>query len=284
MTPLAPHEQLRCARTARGEDLAALSARTGLRVHHARAIEEGRFGDLPPGIYGRAAIRSFAQAYALDAEAVLAACEGLLPQLDDPIEALGRMRGVMPPASRVPDSSGSPIEQAEQEGTPAERAWRPFAAAIVDGVVAGTILGAASGGAALLARVSVAALSASAFVLFLLGLVLGAAYYVWLGGLGGTTFGEYAVGPEVRRRDPRPLTVYAIRRRTLAAATADARAIYRLGEWAGRRFTPGAAARTAPPTAPLPSPPPPRGREEALTWSMSRRASVPPPPLRPRRG
>src|SRR5947207_12068148 len=93
-----PHEQLRCARAQRGEDLAALSARTGLRVHHIRAIEEGRLGDLPRGIYGRAAIRSFAAAYALDADAVLADCEVLLPRVEDPIDALARVRGIAPSA------------------------------------------------------------------------------------------------------------------------------------------------------------------------------------------
>jgi hypothetical protein len=276
MVPPDPQEQLRSARADRGEDLAALSARTGLRVHHVRAIEEGRFGDLPPGIYGRAAIRSFAAAYALDADAVLAACEPLLPRIEDPIGALARMRGV----ARAAEAPAVTPETA----TVSPPAWRPVAAAVVDGAIAGAVLGAASGGAALLARVSLAALRPSAFTLFLLGVVLGAAYYVWLGGLGGTTFGEYAVGPQARERDPRPLTLRAIWRRTVAAATADARAIYALGAWTGRRLTPGGAARSAPPPAPSPSPPPPRGREEALTWSMSRRGSVPPPPLRPRRG
>jgi hypothetical protein len=275
MAPPGPHEQLRCARVQRGEDLASLSARTGLRVHHVRAIEEGRLGDLPPGIYGRAAIRSFAAAYALDADAVLADCEPLLRQLEDPIGALARMRGIAP----ADVSKGPPPAVIALAGP----AWRPFAAATVDGAVAGALLVTASGGAALLARVSVPALSSSAVALFLLGLMLGAASYVWLGGLGGTTFGEYAVGPEDRHRDPRPLTLRAIALRSLAAATADARAIYGLGVRVGRRLTPDGV-RSAPPPAPSPSPPRSRDREEALTWSMNRRASVPPPPLRPRRG
>src|SRR6478736_8476968 len=130
MAPADPHEQLRCARAQRGEDLAALSARTGLRVHHVRAIEEGRLGDLPPGIYGRAAIRSFAAAYALDADAVLADCEPLLRQLEDPIGALARMRGVAPPADRSPGPRSAVIALAGP-------AWRPFVAATVDGAVAG---------------------------------------------------------------------------------------------------------------------------------------------------
>lgn len=271
-----PYEQLRCARPQRGEDLATLSARTGLRVHHIRAIEDGRLSDLPSGIYGRAAIRSFAAAYALDPDAVLADCRALLPQIEDPIDALARMRGIVPTAA--------PIAERSQRTTAfVEVRFRPFAAATVDGAVTAALFVATSAAAALLARVSIGALSSSAVSLFLVALILDAAYYVWLGGLAGRTFGEYAVGPAPLARDPRPLTLRAIALRTLAAATADARAIYGFGVWAGR-LTRAGAARTARPPALSPSPPPPADREEALTWSASQRASVPPPPLRPRHG
>jgi Helix-turn-helix domain len=277
MTSAAPHERLRSARAERAEDVPALSARTGLRVQHIRAIEEGRFRDLPAGIYARAAIRSFATAYGLDADAVLAECDAFLPRVEDPIDALARSRGIAPAPARA-------VDAAERPPGSAELRLRPFAAAIVDAAVTGTLLLTVSVAAAVLARVSIAALGAAAISLFLVGVILGAAYYVWLGGLGGTTFGEYAVGPETFRRDPRPLTLSAIARRTLAAATADARAIHRAGMWTGRRLTRAGAARIAPPPAPLPSSPLSRGREEALTWSMNQRASVPPPPLRPRHG
>src|SRR5947207_7039025 len=88
-------EQLGRARAACGEELSALSRRTGIRLQHLRAIEEGRFADLPPGIYARSTIRAFAGACGLDAAAVLADCEPLLPTVDDPINALARkVRGV----------------------------------------------------------------------------------------------------------------------------------------------------------------------------------------------
>ena len=277
MTGVAPHERLRRARAERGEDLEALSARTGLRVHHVRAIEAGRFAELPPGIYARAAIRSLAVAYALDADGILADCEALLPRVDDPIEALARMRGVAVSA----ETGGAVTASAADSPSPAP-GWRTFAAASVDGAIAGALLAVASAGAALLARVSLAALQASAGPLFLIGLLLGAGYYVWLGGLSGTTMGEFAVGPERRTRDPRPLTLRAIALRTVAAATADARGIRALGQWTGRRLT--RAGRSVQRRAPSPSPPPPPDRVEALTWSMTGRASVPPPPLRPPRG
>jgi hypothetical protein len=271
MSAIAPDEQLRRARAARGEALDALSRRTGLRVHHLRAIEDGRFGDLPPGIYGRSAIRAYAAAYGLDADAVLTACEPLLPRVEDPIDALARMRGVP-----VTSTAG-----AMTAASPAALDWRPLGAASVDGAIAGAELIVIIVAAAMVARVSLVDLGNAAPSLFMLGVALAAGYYVWLGGLCGATVGERAVGPRPRDRDPRPLTLRAIALRARAAATADARAIHALGWWMGRRLT---AARTAPPLEPAPSPPPPRGREEALTWSMSRRASVPPPPLHRLRG
>src|SRR5262245_61842424 len=87
-------ERLRRARAACGEELSALASRTGIRLHHLRAIEDGRFGDLPPGIYARSAVRAFAQACRLDPDALLADCDALLPQVDDPIGALARKCGV----------------------------------------------------------------------------------------------------------------------------------------------------------------------------------------------
>lgn len=272
------YDELRRARVERNEDVAALSARTGLRVHHIRAIEEGRFDALPGGIYARAAIRTFAAAYGLAPDAVLAQCAGRLPDVEDPIDGIARIRGVQPPSVRMAPASLPAAAAVDARGT-----WRSFAAATVDAFVTGALLLAASAAAALVARVSLARLDASAS-LFFVGLAFGAAGYVWLGGLAGTTVGEYALGRARFPRDPRPLTLHAIGRRTLAAATADARAILLTGMWARRRLTRGAAARTAPPPAPSPSPPRLPGRAEALTWSMTRRASVPPPPLRPRHG
>jgi hypothetical protein len=270
--PLAPQDQLRRARAERGEDLETLSARTGLRVHHVRAIEEGRFGDLPPGIYGRAAIRSFATAYALDADAVVAACEPLLAPVVDPIGAMARMRGVAGAAEAEP-SDPSPAMPSSPTS------WRSFVAVGIDAALAGVLLCLVAGGAALLVRVPVSALSPAVASLSMIGLLFGGASYVWLAGLAGTTLGEYAVGWAPPQRDPRPLTLGAIVRRARAAATADARAILDAGAWVGRRLR--AEERSVPPPVPLPSPPRLHDREELLTWSMSRRASVPPPPRHP---
>src|SRR5215471_2795157 len=164
MASAAPNEQLRCARVQRGEDLATLSARTGLRVHYIRAIEEGRFADLPPGIYGRAAIRAFAAAYGLDPDTVLADCDALLPRVEDPIDALARVRGVAQGDERAANAP-------QQATASAELRLRPFVAAGVDGAVTGALLIAVSAGAARLARASIAALSSAAGPLFVVGLI-----------------------------------------------------------------------------------------------------------------
>ena len=56
------HERLRLAREARHEDLAAVAARSGVREHVLRALEDGRYGDLPSGLYGRTAVKAYAAA------------------------------------------------------------------------------------------------------------------------------------------------------------------------------------------------------------------------------
>jgi hypothetical protein len=277
MAGAALQDQLRRTRAQHHEDLASLSTRTGLRIHHIRAIEEGRFRDLPAGIYGRAAIRSFATAYGLDPEAVLADCDPLLRHVEDPIDALARVRGVARP-------SAAPAIATAATRTVSDVRLRPFAAATLDGIVAGALFIALAAAAALLIGAPITALRSSTTALVLVGLMLDAGYYVWLGGLVGTTVGEFTLGPEPLVRDPRPLTLRAIARRAMWTATADARAIHLVGMWIGRRLRRARADRTAPPPAPSLSPPPRPDHGEVLTWSMNPRACVPPLPLRRRRG
>src|SRR5262245_34408864 len=105
-------ERLRRARAASGEDVAALAKRAGVRAEHLSAIEDGRFGDLPPGIYGRSAVRAFAAAYQLDPAEALADCEALLRPVDDPIAALARLTGLRTPDK--PASSDQATAQPDQ--------------------------------------------------------------------------------------------------------------------------------------------------------------------------
>src|SRR5438105_1526934 len=87
-------ERLRQAREATGCDLSALESRIRVRAAHLRAIEEGRFGDLPAGIYARSAVRALASACGLDPAEVLAACQDQLPSVEEPIRGLARVHGL----------------------------------------------------------------------------------------------------------------------------------------------------------------------------------------------
>jgi hypothetical protein len=281
MAGVAPHERLSRARAEGAEALDALSRRTGVRVHHLRAIEDGRFMDLPRGIYARAAIKSFAAAYAIDPADILAECDAHLPPLEDPIDALARVHHVRPPAPAVVPALAVAAEPADPE-TPS---WRPFAAAALDALLVGLLLAAVTGGAAAIAGVSVAALRDSAVSLTVVGLVLASAYFAWFGGLVGTTAGALSVGVEIPdHAATAPLTLKAIEARTVGAATREARAIRGAGEWIGSRvFRPGdprSVQRSG--LAPWPL----RRRDPLLgPWSSaSRPAAAPPPPLHPRRG
>jgi hypothetical protein len=88
------HERLRQARVSRGECLQTLAQRIGVRVSVLRSIEAGRYDELPPGIYGRAAMRAFAEALGFDGQAVIRECDAHLPPVEDPIAGLARVRGI----------------------------------------------------------------------------------------------------------------------------------------------------------------------------------------------
>jgi hypothetical protein len=241
----APHERLRRARAACGEDLGALARRTGVRLHHLRAIESGRFSDLPAGIYARAAIRAFADACGLDPAAVVAECESHLPHVPDPIDALARRHGIAVPAPATGRGSAEAASHERRWVAPADEnraaQWRTFAAAAVDAAFVGTLLLLIVASVAALSRVPIGALSASAAPLALVGAVLGGGYFAWFGGLCGTTLGRMAVHAAPRASDREPLTLHAIAVRALSSATDDARAIVALGlRIARKRATPGA--------------------------------------------
>src|SRR5258706_691600 len=87
------HERLRQARLSTGESLQAVSQRIGVREGLLRTIEDGCFARLPPGIYARVAIRSYASAVGLDPTEILDACAGELPEVEEPINRLVRLRG-----------------------------------------------------------------------------------------------------------------------------------------------------------------------------------------------
>src|SRR5688572_18561721 len=138
-------QRLSQARALRGQELPALAKRIGVREEYLRAIEEGRLADLPPGIYGRFAIRAFARDCGLDPAEILAACESLLTPVEEPIAALGRLRGIRQPTRKAPHAPETnaravpsvPGTSSEGRGFPD---WRLLAAAAIDGCLVITLL------------------------------------------------------------------------------------------------------------------------------------------------
>ena len=102
MDDLPVNERLKQARLRRGEDIATIARRIGVRERLLLTIDEGRFGELPTGIYARTAVRLYAKGVALDADEIIAACESLLPVQEDPVSDLARLRGLKPATTRKP--------------------------------------------------------------------------------------------------------------------------------------------------------------------------------------
>lgn len=226
-------DQLRQARIARGEELPALAARIGVRQEHLRAIEDGRFGDLPSGIYGRSAVRSFASAMGLDGPAVLAECEPFLAPLEEPIAGLARVRGIRerpasvartrPPFEQAPDTSGeSPFA-----------GWRAPAAAVLDACAIAALLLLVIIAAMTVLTVPPSALRSAGGAFAMMGALIAAGYYCWFGGVAGATWGERALAVEPHE-PARLVTLRLVCDRAILAATRDVRGIHAAGERFGR--------------------------------------------------
>lgn len=90
---MAGHATLHDARTRKNLSLAELSSRTSLSPAVVRKIDEGRFGELPPGLYARSYVRSFAGAVGLDPAETLKEVEHLLPGAPDPLPVMRELKG-----------------------------------------------------------------------------------------------------------------------------------------------------------------------------------------------
>lgn len=231
-----PHDRLKHVRIARGDTLAAVAQQSGVAERMLRAIEDGRFDDLPRGIYARAAIRSYALALGLDAGDVLAACEPLLPSIDDPIGAMCRLRGVRQSAPREHAAETTAIADVSRPD------WRRPAAVALDALLLGAILMVVVGSAAVIARAPVAALGGSAAAFAFMGVLLGASYFLWLGGMSGATAGERWIGLRSHAESLQSLNLHAVAIRAWCCATDDLRFLRELGLWIGRNTTNGNSA------------------------------------------
>jgi len=230
------YQRLRRLRIARGESLSSFAARHGMRVEFLRAIEEGRFQDLPTGIYARAAVRAHASALGLDPEEILAICSPLLPAVEDPIEAIGRLRGL----PRRPRPAAIDAENAIQSQTRgvSDRvtlpSWRMAAASVIDaGAMAAMLLALVTFTVGM--GVPVSALGGPAAPAFCLMVsVLSGCYFIVLGGIVGVTAGEYLTGARASATEHQRLDLRAVAARTRQSVLRDACFIELLGKWIGR--------------------------------------------------
>ena len=228
-----PHERLKHVRIARAETIEAVARRSGVAERLLTAIEDGRFDELPRGIYARASIRSYATALGLDAADILAACEPLLPGVDDPIDAMCRLRGVRVSTARASAIDPASIADASRPD------WRVAAAAALDALVVGAMLLVLVAGAALIARAPLRAFGGSAATFAVMGILLASSYFVWLGGLSGATAGERGIGLRAADGPMHALHLRAVAIRALCSAMNDIRFIRGAGVWLGRMSVAG---------------------------------------------
>ena len=189
------HEQLRQARERRGITLEALQGRTGVRMPVLLALERGTYDALPAGLYGRHAVRAYARTVGLDADAILASVGRLLPEPEDPLDGLARVRGIVRRARPAETHDESERQCPAEYEDRVSIDWRPLLAAAIDGAVllvfavALISLTVAAAGTGLS---TLAPIAAPAWI-FMIGLV-SAIYFVLLGSIGHETAGGRITG------------------------------------------------------------------------------------------
>jgi hypothetical protein len=79
---------LRRARVARGLTIDDVAAHTRISPRLVTLLDEGRFDEVPGGLYARSYVKAFAAATGIDAAAAVARVERLLPGVPDPVSAI----------------------------------------------------------------------------------------------------------------------------------------------------------------------------------------------------
>lgn len=197
-------------------------AATRLSPRHVRAIDDGEFDRLPPGLYARAYVRAFATAVGAAPSAVDEVLP-LLPTVADPLQAIEDVH-----ARRCPDAwpaelvercksvAHSAMSQlpASMPSTPLAPALRVLLAALIDAllllgancvvvILCATILGMSE-------RVLVQASPSALLVMCAMTWML---YFVLFAGIHGHTAGERMAG--LPRRARTPLTLDGILHRAV---------------------------------------------------------------------
>jgi hypothetical protein len=241
------HERLRRAREAGGETAVVFARRIGVGLRLVLAIDEGRFADLPTGLYARAAIRVYAKALALDPDEILMDCEPLLTATEDPVTALARLRGLRPASTKSVPPPSAPrerpavsVESHSPEGPPPFPPWRPLAAVAMDGLMVAALLVTAIAGTVTMSGAGPSSLGHAAAPVFgLMSAILLCCYFVFFGGIACATAGERLVGMRVGRRHASHVDPRMVAARAFRCAGRDLRYIVRLGVWTGAMIPSG---------------------------------------------
>jgi uncharacterized RDD family membrane protein YckC len=164
------------ARRARGLSLEQIARTTRLNLRYVQAIDEGRFAELPSGLYARAYVRAVAKTVELEPEALAEMLAALAPP-PDPLPAL----------QEAQRSREVPIPMLDDP--------RVYLAATIDAAV---LLGVNTATVAFVAAACGLRLGALVAVtpvpLFVLCATTWALYFVLLGGIQGRTPGQQACG------------------------------------------------------------------------------------------
>jgi transcriptional regulator with XRE-family HTH domain len=181
------HERLRLARQRRGLSLATIGKQWGVREQNLELIERDKFEELPTGLYGRSAVRSYATAVGIPVDEALAEVAHRLRTPEDPLDGLARVRGLI----RQPERTIKEILHVASPEIALSESSRGHVANVLDGLV---LLGldfallqltaaVAGVGAAEILRIA----APSMIALFAL---IAALYFVLLGGLARATVGS----------------------------------------------------------------------------------------------
>jgi hypothetical protein len=180
------HERLRLARQKRGISLATIARQWGVREQNLVLIEQNAFEELPTGLYGRTAVRSYASAVGLSPDEALAEVSGRLRAPEDPLDGLARVRGLQRQQAGRASEMTSTIARWTMD-----LSWRPQAAAILDGAV---LIALDAILLMLTAKVAGAhpsdVLRVAAPWMLVIFALIAAFYFVLLGGIGRATLGS----------------------------------------------------------------------------------------------
>jgi transcriptional regulator with XRE-family HTH domain len=190
------YERLRRRREQKGWRIEDLERRTGVRSRLLELIDRGQFAELPAGLYGRSAVRAYAEAVGLSAEEVLEEVAELMPAVEDPLDGLARVRGLKrSPARQTPELPSSAPASQEPATTGGGVRWQPLAAAGVDATLLVAIDLALVWLTAITCGTSIEMVPRIALVpIGLLSVLFAALYFVLLGGVRNATVGARVAG------------------------------------------------------------------------------------------